>query len=593
MLDIFTTGIRALQSYWLEVLGLLWSGLSFGAISALILFRRKNFDMRIVYVLLLGFVFLGVLSPILSLAHVLNTILIVLFLIIGGFAMVRLIRLGAFALWTRKDYQKNIWIPSLIFLLSLVMRFAYLDELIFPPFSDSAEHFNKVSLLLKLGYVKPLSLANFFPVYHWGFHGITAWIDTLSQNFDPITMAVVAHFFLALLPVAVYFMLLAFMEEDIYAAIFGALLAGFGWVMPAFSIHYGKYPALVAMSLLPLLLGVFNQSVRAERPQPRAWWIYIAIISMCLIWVHSRLVFVLTFFYLTYFLSNYIRLKMSEKAYDLSAFFLILVIVFLILFLNYSNPSKITFLYYLKLFRFATILVVILLPFALIKNTTLAYQWGLIIVLSIFAVTTSAPLWIYRYRVTLFDQFFFDLFFFMPLTVFGALGINGVLNLFPKMVFLKKTVFLSVILIVITNGIMIQPWEPVSNTNYVSDDDIQAFSWITETTPPDAVFIIAAKARSVHYLQPSDSGVWINILTGRDVIKKTFQIDWDSGGLSHDLCVQSAPKPVYIYVGHVDSSFNISACDMPQTYQEFIPVYCSHKAKVLALDCNAITQIKP
>ncbi len=394
------------------------------------------------------------------------------------------------------SYWKKVYIPLLIFLFFLILRLGFLQNLVLPPFSDSAKHFERLGSLLSLEYAEPLTFETFSPYYHWGFHGITAWVDAITKDFSPLTMAVIAHFFLGVLPVAIYFMLLSLTDGDVFAAIFGAFLAGLGWVMPAYAINFGKYPALVAISLLPLLLGVFYSRVKANNPGQKKWWFYIVVVSFALVWIHSRLLIFLAFFFLTYFLSHFISLKLPQKFFEIGVFILSFWIVLWIFALDQSGIEGLSFKYYLDTFSNTTFLIVILLLFAFKKNAVLVCQWFLMIVFLMLTTNKILPAWVYHYPLTFFDQIFFDLVFFLPLTILGALGMSGIKKMLQKNGNVYRILGIFILFLVIANGLFIQSWRPLRNSNYVAQDDIQSFFWIEKNTQLDAEFIIAVIKKS-------------------------------------------------------------------------------------------------
>jgi hypothetical protein len=588
MFNILFQGILIFGTYWLELLVLLLSGLGIGAILALFLFRNNKNDDRIIYVLLLGFVFLGVAAPALRLVEALNMFVVVFITILNVVALIALVKYGYFSHWHKAEYQKNIWIPSGIFIVFLILRLGFLRDLILPPFSDSAEHFERLSSLLPFDYIQTFTFKNFFPYYHWGFHGITAWVDIITGDFDPLTMTVAAHFFLGLLPVTVYFMLLSLVDGDVSVAVFGALLAGLGWIMPAYAISFGKYPALVAICLLPLLLGGIYLNNKLNNSKQWGWWLYILIVSSALIWIHSRMAIFLAFFYLTYYLSRFIGAKLSKNVFETGVLFLFFLIIFWVLFLDQGGTARISFKYYLGVFDNSTFLVVALLPFAFRKYTTWVFQWALMIILLMLTTNVALPSWFYNYQLTLLDQLFFDLILFLPLTILGALGMSGAKKLLPIKGYFYRDLLMFVLFIVVINGVFIQPWQPLGSSNYVAQDDIRAFSWIKNDTQPASQFIIAAIEKNAEYSRASDSGIWISLLTGRSTIKVPFTYQWDSLEDFGNICSKvKTQNPVYVYVGHMETSFIVPSCNQQPGLS---PILCYPQTKIFALDCNAFAK---
>jgi hypothetical protein len=585
MINAFLNGLAILGSYWLELLVLCASGLGFGAVSALLLFRGRRFDERVACVLPLGFVFVGVVAPALSLLRALSIVVVGLTVGAGIAALVVLIRRGAFSYQTQAERTKNIWAPLLLFALFLILRLGFLQGLVLPPFSDSAEHFEKLAALLGLPHAEPFTLATVLPFYHRGFHGIVAWVDTLTGDHSPLSMAVAAHFLSALLPVGIYFLVLALTEGDFLAALFGAFLGGFGWIMPAYAINFGKYPSLAAVSMLPLLLAVFHLTSRSKGSAQWDWWLYIGATSIALVWIHSRASVVLAFFYATYCLGRFLASRLPVQILVRGALGLSLLAVSWIMVLDQSRTGSVSVAYYLGAFDNSTFLVVALWPFAVVRSAGKVLEWVLIMLLVMLAANAPLPGGVYHYPLTLLDQLFFDLILFLPLTVLGALGLNAAGKLLPVNSHYFKDLFLFLLAIVLVNGVLIQPWQVLGSTDYVTPDDIRAFAWIQAESPPTSEFVIAALAKTANYSRASDAGIWIEVLTGRTSIKLPYQFQWDSVEAVRGLCEELGSRsPVYVYVGHLETSFAIPECAGGVGLE---PALCYPRTKLFALDCDA------
>lgn len=584
MIDAFFHGIVVLAAHASELLLLLLSGLGFGAISALLLFRHKDYDDRIVYVLPLGFGFVGLAAPALSLFGALKAPVVGVFLLLGIAALALLVKRGAFLDWRTNDYRRNVWIPAGIFAIFLVLRLGFIEGLILPPFSDSVAHYEKLGSLLSLSHVKPFSFGTLFPYYHRGFHGIAAWVDAITGNTSPLTMSVTAQFFLGWLPAAVYYMLLAFTDRDISASVFGASLAGLGWIMPAYAADFGKYPALVAICLLPLVLGVFHLTNQSNASTRWEWWLYIAIASGALIWIHSRLAGFLACLYLIYYAGRLIQGRLPNDKFVTVALVFTSLTFFWMMVLDHDGTNTPSFRFYLDASSMTTILAISLVPFALRKYTTWVFYWSLAIVLLIVATSVALPSWLYHYPLTLMDQLFFDLLLFLPLTVLAALGMSALGKLLPAKGHFYTDVRLFLVLVVVVNGAFIQAWAPLGSANYVSQDDMRAFSWIANDTQPNSELVIAALPKTGNYSRASDSGAWISVLTGRPTVKVPFGFQWGSPESLRDLCTTiTGHAAAFVYVAHMESSFNILSCNASTG---LTPVLCYPKTKVFALDCS-------
>ena len=586
MFTIILQGLLSLSLYWKEIVSLVLSGLGIGSVLVLALYKNKKLDDRSIYVLLSGWLFLGLVVPIFSLCGWMKTVVLGFFFVIEMVALYTLVK-KCFFCNVSSYYEKKVYISVLIFLFFLTLRLSFLQELIFPPFSDSVKHFERFASLLQLKYAEQLTLDTFSPYYHWGFHGIAAWVGAITKKNNPLIMTVVAHFFGGVLPVSIYFMLLSF-TDDILSAIFGAFLAGLGWSMPSYAFSFGKYPAFVAISLLPVFLGLFYSQVRHNNKLgQKLWWLYILIVAFAVIWIHSRLIFFLLFFLIAYFVSHFLSSKLPPKAFERGVVSLSFLTIFWILILKTTRVGWLSFEYYLDTFSTTTFLIVILLFMAFTEYTVLVLQWILVIIFTIFATNRPVPLSVYHYPLTVFDQIFFDLIFFLPLSVLGSLGLNGVKKALSKKGYITFYKALSVFLlsVVIINGLFIPTWTPLEGTNYVTEDDVQAFMWIENNTQLHDVFVIASIKKNANYSRASDAGAWINIITGRRTVKIPFQYQWRTAKSFSSLCKETEKQDtVYIYAGHMGTSFNLPFCSVQQGVT---PILCFPHARIFSLDCRS------
>ena len=578
MAEALLSGMVIFSIYFREIFLLLLSGFGLGALLSLFLFREKGKNPRIVYVLVLGLASIGVLTPLLSLFGWLNAPVISVTMLLGTVALALLYKRGLFSVWEKKTVLSHVWLPLSIFLFFLLLRLAYLDGLILPPYSDSPKHFMRVSDLVS----GSLSVKSFSPYYHWGFHGIVAWVQVGTRNYSPLVMTLVTQFFLALLPVSVYFMALVFVD-DIFAAGFAALLAGIGWIVPAHSTHFGKYPALVGISLFPVFVGLVQLILKEKGTKKRIWIGYLFFAGCSIFWLHSRLFFLLLIFLITHLSLRFIENQWSKKKnfVDWIVAFSALAI-FGIIVLSYDEKFARNFRYYLSLFSGTTFLVITLLPFAFKKYAISVFQWVLFIVLWVMATLIALPPNFYSYELTLVDQPFFELSFFLPLAILGSIGIKSVLDSFQARDSKRIVVFLFILLFV--NGAMIpQPWHSVINTNYVSEADDLALSWIHKNTEAGAFVAISALEKD-NYLRGSDAGVWVKTLADRVEIKLPFFYHWDSPDTIQALCQEAGSQtPIYIYSGGGEYSFHLPAC---QATSGLTPVFCEKQVSVYRLDCS-------
>jgi hypothetical protein len=95
-----------------------------------------------------------------------------------------------------------------------------------------------------------LSLGNIFnDYYHFEFHSIATWLTSLTSFSPENVISLLGQMFLVVAPVSVI-LLTHVLTKNINGALFAGLLAATGWLMPAFSVNWGKFPALASLAVL-------------------------------------------------------------------------------------------------------------------------------------------------------------------------------------------------------------------------------------------------------------------------------------------------------------------------------------------------------
>lgn len=586
MFAAFFEGVVVTINYGLALLALTLSGLGLGAMAALFLFRKQDSQPQVVYVLLLGFGFIGPLAALLSLVRALNVYTVGFFLLADLAALALLWRRGMFSKWSRREQRDYFWIPAAVFFVSLLIRLGFLQGLLLPPFSDSAVHFEKV-----LSFTQPqtsggLNLDVLFPYYHRNFHAVVAWLNALSGRPEPLMLAVAGHFFVALLPAAVYLMVLALLDGNVSAALFGALLASLGWIVPAHALNFGKYPTLMAVSLMPLAVGFFHR-LNHLKDRRVSWWVFIGVITLLVAWAHSRAVILLVVYYAAYFISRFAAGKFSEKSFQLGVVLLAAVLFGAAMVIASRDANQVYYRYYFSSYQASTFLILPLLPFAFRKQSQAVLCWLLVLMLLMLGAGLSLPSGWYRYDLTLFDHSFFEITFFLPLTGLAILGLDGLQKAFPPKENRFGDVFFFLMLIVAVNGALIpQPWKPMDSSNYASRDDLTALKWISQNTPPDGRVLIAGIPQTERYLRAADAGVWVQALTGRTSIKVSYKVNWLNPEEVRAVCsLYGSQLRFYVYAGDKTNSFDLKTCQPPFGMETG---FCAPQARIFILDCGAL-----
>ncbi len=429
-----------------------------------------------------------------------------------------------------------------VFLL-LIIRLAYLRHIILPPYSDSPIHYQIIAGFIDpgAGYDSKLSLKNIFTnYYHFGFHSITAWTALIS-GLDPLNVIpLLGQLFLVIVPVSVA-TLTYVATNNFYSALFSGLLAAVGWFMPAFSANWGKYPALTAIAVLPVVLALpWLYQYRRDRQSSFLFYALVLVIGIVLI--HSRILICLLLVVLCYFLSGKFQFKERLSLFQsirLSLLFVISLWPLLQFFLEFYKGLPVW------------IILLVLLPFAFQSHPRMTtgiffFMFGLWFVDLIPNLL--------KLNNPLLDRQFLEMLLYIPCSVIGGIGFDGLVRKLEPNQILKWGA-----VVVLVGGVMFNfqhhnSFFPDSCCNYFTPDDQLAFQWIQNNESTRTLFIIPTFSEDGK-MYGTDAGIWITPITKIATNKLSFNTKWISGNIFSEIC-RASEHETYIYAGGNKYSFD-------------------------------------
>lgn len=547
MFRLISDGILLCTVFWKELLILTISGFGMGAICALVYYKKHRQSSFRFSFILTGFGIMGLFPFVLKFLNVFHPIGVFL-----AFGISIIALLG----WSRKRIvNRNLeniivdWcLPSFIFLFFLIIRLGYLRGLLFPPYSDSPVHFANVKLFFEEDVTSRYLVDKLLDhYYHFGFHGIVAWVSSVIGDLRPLTLAFVGQYFLAILPLSVYFWV--FSETgSVLAGFASSMLAGLGWNMPAYAANWGKYPAIIGVALLPAFLDVVRMAWREADKKLLAFCL---VLSGSLVWIHTRIA--ILFLFVTVAI---LFVKILKLIVRLEILWGIILFVFIVVLKTNATAWNIAdyFRYYLGAFGGATYIFAILFPLAIVQHPIFALYVFLTGFLMILGTIVPLPDIFQAYSATLIDKPFFELTFFLILALLGGLGIDGLSHVLQGMI-PDSVIAIFSFLFIFSNAMIFFTFYPVEKMNFVTEDDLFAMSWIEDSTSPNAVFIIAGEQFLDHWLS-TDAGGWVNPLLDRKLYKLDYRFDWESEYQVRDLCDGLNDELSYfIYIGSMPRRF--------------------------------------
>ena len=449
-------------------------------------------------------------------------------------------------LWSREvkissDARIVLW--AVPFFLLLLLRLAFLKDVILPPYSDSPVHYQIV-----LGFLHPdvgtdsrLSLDSLFSnYYHFGFHSLVVWLATTANLEAGNTISLLGQLFLVIACVSVVYLSYT-MTGDPYGASFAGLLAALGWSMPAFAVNWGKFPALGSLAALPGVAAILLSWRRGSSSSlVQILWGFTLAAGITLL--HTRALICVLLVGACMMIAA--RLPIDERFGPFQA------VRYAVLYIVSLWPLKPYLLDYYGHWPIFFVFCV-LLPFAFREFPRLA--------LAVFLFTAGSwstaivpPLFGEEYRA-LFDQQFLEMMIYIPFSVMGGLGFSGMMKSLPLMrvQWLAAAVLPVIVMFNFFQHRMVYP-DPCCD--YFKKHDQLAFQWLQRQVGDHSLVLISAFDNDGQILG-TDAGIWIYPLLGLPTNKLRFDTDWTSRLERENVCNFGA-KEVYIYAGGRIFSFN-------------------------------------
>ena len=414
---------------------------------------------------------------------------------------------------------RSFIVPILVFLSFVFIRLGFVAGAILPAYLDSAEHYRIIQILLNLSAGKQFVWPS-ASYYHLGYHVIVAAFTAGTQADLARVMLVFGQVVLAALPLPMYFLVRCATGSQ-RAALISVALAAFGWFMPAHSVNWGKYPALLSLLLVQFVVGAALTKNR--------WLIAFSLVAAILI--HTRSAILLGIILVAWILPRTRRP--------------------LILGLGLAGLGMLTLLFardpilapLVEPYKVPVTLLVGLLAVlayrAFPRLTVASVLVPTLMLASVFVPVTSA--------LSLLDRPLVEMVLFLPLAFLGGLGAARI----PKP---------AVILLVA--AILFHAWTtysfaPSNCCQLAGRDDMTALDWVKQNTPADALFAIASANLSLTNSTSmlgadTDAGIWVTPLSGRAALSLPYTADFSQPEVHNYLCEK---KVTHIYMGGTQQSF--------------------------------------
>jgi len=495
-----------------------------------------------------------------------------------------------------------LWGLLLLFSISILLRLAFVSDVIFPLYFDSARHYAIIKNLLV--NIEPSNTDVSFQwlttdYYHIGFHFLAAFVASIVNVDITKAMLILGQMILAVIPLSAFF-LIKHETKSNSAGVFAVLLVSFGWSMPAYAVNWGKYPALTSLALIQFVLAVAYLAVRNKDTLTRrkSWALYAMLGSGILIsgFFHSRSLVIIGIAIIAFLAAKWWQ-NLSALRRTLVFYMTILGILLAIIFIQTQEILKPLFEPYGSRDFLFTFLILFLFIFAqkTYPQLTFANIVAIFLLLcSLFITTTNI---IPRFaNLTLLDRPFVEMILYLPLSFLGGLGLAGLEQTLtrnqaiPGRLRILKSGTIGVLLsgLIVGNALLHYEFYPSYCCNILGQDDLVAMAWMDENLPLDARILISATeliVQSSGRLQgysAADGGAWISPLTERVTIPLPYDINL---GRQRSFNLVCKSRISHIYIGAVGMSFHAPQLRMhPEWYMPLLSMSRTEVYQVIG--CN-------
>jgi hypothetical protein len=463
-----------------------------------------------------------------------------------------------------------------LFVLSVLIRLAFVARASLPSYFDSAEHYRIIrALMQEYGQALPLKDVT-WPVstyYHLGFHLILSLLAFIPAQNLAETMLVSGQFVLAAIPMCL-FVVVRRETRSIVAGLMAVVLGIAGWYMPAYAVNWGKYPALFSLPPILFCLNAAYLARRWEDAHRRALLILAACAAGVAFLVQTRSIILLGIALAAWWLAGrWVPRSGPQRWLVVGLIILILVVQAVVIAVDPILSSVLD--PYVGSGVPITVVVALLGIAAFRKHARFAFA----------CLSSIMLLWLGLYLPvpgfapsSLLDRPLVEMVSFVPLALIGAAGLAGVMEHFAEIAAPVKAAGLAILCAaIVAHALINYSFYPSDCCTLVHSDDLVALDWIGRNLPADArIAIPYAELKDAPAPYPplsanTDAGVWITPLTGRPTANLPYSTDFGQPATLDQLCGSGVSE---VYFSAMAQGFNPAYLDAhPGRYelQLFLP----------------------
>jgi hypothetical protein len=487
----------------------------------------------------------------------------------------------------------DLIIPIAVIALILLVRFAFLKELEYPLYYDSAVHYQIIDDLQSLSQSQQsgyeMGALNSGRYYHLGFHStVVVLAAQLRDSHDEAQLILVTgHVFLMLLILNVGTFASRLFNNS-YAGISTILFAGLGWAMPAFAVNWGKYPAIASLAVFSLALYWMIDSFHPPDKNRRLPILLYSISALCAILLHSRSLVLLVCGVVTMVTLHVIWTRCSRD--QIHVLFWAEIGLLLLIARLHPNVQEAILPYVQGIEFIVTLLAIVFLFFVVRHNLKIAT--GILTFLLSVAVASIIPMPAVlssQIGPYLFDRPFLQISLFAPLACFAGGGFSYLIRAWLSHISrpaLASPIIGMGLLSLTVLAILLRPvsdFKPSPCCVYMTIDDIFLIGWMNDNIPPNSRILVATDTEiNTPFVKVNiDAGAWIPPLTELETIKFDYRTDFSDATFHNTLCQENIK---YIYVSAVNQGFSIFLLE--ENKQKYSPILVLPDARLYGVNCQ-------
>jgi hypothetical protein len=482
--------------------------------------------------------------------------------------------------------------PITIIALIVLVRFAFLKHLEYPLYYDSAIHYQIIEDLQSPSRSQSLDQAwnlNSGRYYHIGFHSTIVVLGAqLRDSFNEAQLILITgHVFLIILVLNTG-LLASKLFNNFYAGILTVIFAGLGWLMPAYAINWGKYPAISSLAIFPLAVYWMIDSRNWTDANRRLHIVLYSTAALCAILLHSRSLVLLGCAAAAIATLKMIWNWLSKN--NIAALFWAEIGLMLLIAHFHPNLHAALLPYLKRIDLFTTLLALASILFVASKNVKAAI--GILTFMMYVAIISTIPTPAFLVRQAgpyLLDRPFLQILLFFPLSLFAGGSFFYFMNELRSRISSPKSgrAMVGIGLISLTVlTVMIRPlsdFKPNPCCVYMRIDDIFIIGWIKENVPKNSRILISTDTDiNTQFVKvATDAGAWITPLTQLKTVKFDYRTDFSDTILHNAICQENIK---YIYVSAVNTSFSITLIE--DNKENFSPIIVLPDAQLYSVNCD-------